>query len=54
MKTDFRFGHALVKIGDTLVAVGGTKRVPDKYLQTIETFSPVSGWSFTDKRLGKG
>ena len=39
-----RFGHAIVKIGDLVVAVGGSKLHPDVILDTIEKFDEVSGW----------
>ena len=39
-----RFGHAIVKIGDSVVAVGGSKLHPDVILDTIEKFDEDSGW----------
>ena len=39
-----RFGHAIVKIGDRVVAVGGSKLHPDVMTNSVEEFEIDSGW----------
>ena len=39
-----RFGHAIVKIGDKVLAVGGSKLHPDIMTDTVEEFDVASGW----------
>jgi len=40
-----RFGHAVVKIGDKVLAVGGSRLRPDVMTDSIETFDKERGWS---------
>jgi len=40
-----RFGHAVVKIGDKVLAIGGSRLRPDVMTDTIEIFDKISGWS---------
>ena len=40
-----RFGHAVVKIGDHVVAVGGSKLHPDIMTDTVEEWHQERGWT---------
>ena len=48
---DSRFVHAVVKLGDKVVALGGKRRNPDVYLDTIESFSLDNGWTKINRTL---
>jgi len=49
-----RFGHALVVIGDKVVALGGDTKVPSNILDTIEEYDISSNsWKVLEKRLKK-
>ena len=41
LKIFTRFGHAVVKIGDKVLAVGGSRLRPDVMTDSIETFDKV-------------
>ena len=43
-----RFGHAIVKIGDRVLAVGGSKLHPDIMTDTVEEYQEASGWRLTE------
>jgi len=46
-----RFGHAVVKMGDQVLAVGGSRMRPDVMTNTIEIYDRVRGWSFSPSKL---
>merc|ERR1712013_176911 len=49
-----RFGHALVMVGDKVIAVGGDTKVPSNILDTIEEYDISSNtWRILEKRLKK-
>ena len=39
-----RFGHAIVKIGDRVLAVGGSRLHPDIMTDTMEEYEETNGW----------
>ena len=39
-----RFGHAIVKIGDRVLAVGGSRLHPDIMTDTLEEYEETNGW----------
>ena len=43
-----RFGHAIVKIGDRVLAVGGSKLHPDIMTDTVEEYQEASGWKLLE------
>ena len=43
-----RFGHAIVKIGDRVLAVGGSKLHPDIMTDTVEEYEEASGWRLAE------
>ena len=43
-----RFGHAIVKVGDRVLAVGGSKLHPDTMTDTVEEYEEASGWRLTE------
>ena len=46
-----RFGHALVKVGDHVVAVGGSKLHPDVMTDSIEEWDQDMGWNVLSMKL---
>ena len=42
--TEARFGHAIDKIGDRVLAVGGSKLHPDIMTDTLEEYEETYGW----------
>ena len=46
-----RFGHAVVRLGDTVVAVGGSRLHPDVMLDSVERLDEDRGWVETEVRL---
>ena len=49
-----RFGHAVVTVGDRILAVGGDTKVPSNILDTIEEYDIGSNtWKIIEKRLKK-
>ena len=51
MKTG-RFGHALVMVGDEVIAFGGNTKVPSNFLDSIEEYdSSMNTWKILEKKL---
>jgi len=46
-----RFGHAVVKVGEKILAVGGSRLRPDIITDTIEIFDQATGWTFYPSKL---
>ena len=49
-----RFGHAVVTIGDKIIAVGGDTKVPSNILDTMEEYDIAkNSWKISEQKLRK-